>query len=66
MIGSKAFYLKVRKQNVRWGCSCCQPVGRDLHSAKARAVLKSIIAQKDRVEARLIEKIERIEAMEEA
>jgi hypothetical protein len=37
MIREKRFYLKIRKQGVRWGCPCCSgPVGRDAKKKRAR------------------------------
>lgn len=65
MIQSKAFYLKVRKQGVRWGCPCCQPTGRDLRSRESADYLRRIIKAKDKVEAKLIDEIERLEQLPE-
>lgn len=65
MIQGKSFYLKVRKANTRWGCSCCQAVGRDLTTKQMHRVIAKLIKRKDIEELKLIEKIENIEAIVE-
>ena len=58
MIQEKAFYLKIRKQGVRWGCSCCQPVGRQVTSKAGHLHVKRLIKSKRYTESKLIEEIE--------
>ena len=58
MIQEKAFYLKIRKQGVRWGCSCCQPVGRQNRRKAGHSYVKRLIKSKRYIEAKLIEEIE--------
>lgn len=58
MIHEKRFYLKVRKANTNWGCSCCQPVGRDLTTKRARKILAKVIRSRKRQEQKLVSLIE--------
>lgn len=53
MVQEKAFHLKIRKAGIRWGCSCCQPTGRDIKSRAARRTINRIVRGKKKKERRL-------------
>ena len=58
MVSEKKFYLKIRKDGLRWGCSCCQPCGRQLRRTAGHRRIKQFIKSRDQAEQRLFSFIE--------